>query len=87
MQQNSEKRWDTFKAALFASVAVHVVAAAFLIFDLPMTPPQPEAEEVVKVEMVPEPEKKPEPEKSPSRKKSQNLRRNQSQRKKTGTEA
>ncbi len=63
MQQNSEKWWGTFKAGLFASVALHAIAAALLMFDLPMTPPRPAEEEVVKVEMVPEPETKPEPEK------------------------
>lgn len=63
MQQNSEKWWGTFKAGLLASAALHVVAAAFLIFDMPVIPQQPEEQEVVKVEMVPEPETKPEPEK------------------------
>ena len=63
MQQNSETRWGTFKTALVASVAVHVIAAGFLIFDLPA--PQPDEPEAVKVEMVPDPEKKPEPENKP----------------------
>lgn len=65
MQQKLEKRRGSFGAGLFASVALHVAIAALLLFRLPPAAPEPEKEETVKVEMVPEPEKKAEPEKKP----------------------
>lgn len=60
MQQKLEKRRGNFGAGLFASVALHVTIAALLLFRLPPAALEPEREEIVKVEMVPEPEKKPE---------------------------
>ncbi len=63
MQQNSEQRRGTFGTGLFVSAILHVGFAAALLFQWPITQPEPEKEETVKVEMVQEPEKKPELEK------------------------
>jgi Domain of Unknown Function (DUF930) len=71
MQQTLEKRRGNFGAGLFASVALHVAIAALLLFRLPPAAPEPEKEDTVKVEMVPEPEKKPQPEKKPEPEKKQ----------------
>jgi Domain of Unknown Function (DUF930) len=68
MQQTLEKRRGSFGAGLFASVALHVAVAALVLFRLPPSPPEPEKEETVKVEMVPEPEKKPEQKPAPEAK-------------------
>jgi len=68
MQQKLEKRRGSFGAGLFASLALHVAIAALLLFRLPPAAPEPQKEEIVKVEMVPEPEKKPEHEKKPEQK-------------------
>ncbi|WP_275783766.1 DUF930 domain-containing protein [Pararhizobium gei] len=47
---------------MLASVVLHAALAGLFLFRLPPSPPEPEKEETVKVEMVPEPVKK-EPEK------------------------
>lgn len=66
MQQTLKKRRGIFSAGLLASVALHVVIAALLLFRLAPAAPEPDKDETVKVEMVPETEKKPQPEKKPT---------------------
>jgi hypothetical protein len=53
------KRWDdrwTWRLAIPASLVLHLLIAALLIFGLPESLPQPQDEEAISVELVPPPE-------------------------------
>jgi Domain of Unknown Function (DUF930) len=50
-----------WRRALPASLVLHLLIAAFLLFGLPESPPQPQEEEAISVELVPPPDETPPP--------------------------
>lgn len=67
MRNETQDERRTFGWTLPASLALHVLIAAFLIFGLPESLPKPQEDEAVNVELVkpPEPPEKPKPEPPP----------------------
>jgi hypothetical protein len=55
-----DSRW-MWRRALPASVVLHLLIAAFLLFGVPASPPPPPEEETISVELVPPPVEKPPP--------------------------
>lgn len=77
MDQVQDRRW-VLPWGFAASVVLHLLAAALLVFELPASLPQPQEEEAIKVDLVPPPKppekakaeppppaEKPQPEKPP----------------------